>query len=386
MFETADRLKNVAPHLSAEIDRKKRERIAQGADVIDLGVGDTDLGTHPDIVEACKKALEDPKNHKYPFQVGSPNFRRAISSFLDRRFGVNVAEREEVIPLIGSKEGIGHFILAFVNPGDYVLLPDPGYPVYNSWTQFAGGRPYEMPLLRENNFLPELAAVPEEVLKKTRLMILNYPNNPTSSLADIAYFDSVSSLAKKFGFIVLHDAAYTELYFDETPPSFLQARYGREVGIEFHSLSKSFCMTGWRTGFAVGNETLISGLTRMKNNIDTGTFLALQEAGAFALDHIETILPPLVQKFKKRKNVIVDGLRKGGFDVFEPKATIYVWCATPPGTPSLEFAERLLDEAAVVVTPGRGLGTCSEGYFRISLTSSESVLAEAAARICRCPF
>lgn len=381
MFSAADRFQQLPVHLFAEVDRMKREAIAQGKDVIDLGVGDPDIPTPQPIIDACIKALQNPVNHRYPYQAGSMKYREAIARFLKRRYGIILDPMKNLIPLIGSKEGIAHFPLAFVNPGDVVLAPDPGYPAYITGTILAGGEYYSIPLLKKNNYQMDFDSLPINVLQRTKLLFFNYPNNPTTGPADLDHFSRISEFCFKHRIIGAHDAAYQELFFKNAPPSFLQAPHALETGIEFHSLSKTFSMTGWRAGFAAGEASLITGLTRIKTNIDTGLFLAIQEAAAFALDHLEELTQPAIAVYKKRRDVVVAGLQKAGFKADMPDATIYVWAEVPKGMPSLDFAKKLLDATGVVITPGAGLGKSSEGYFRISLTTSEKRLQEALQRM-----
>ncbi len=381
MFSTADRFKELPVHLFAEVDRMKREAIAQGKDVIDLGVGDPDIPTPKPIIDACVKALNNPVNHRYPYQTGSMNYREAIVRFFKKRYGVTLDSVKNIVPLIGSKEGIAHFPLVFVNPGDVVLAPDPGYPAYITGTVLAGGEYYPLPLLKKNGYRIDLDTIPASAVQRAKLLFFNYPNNPTTGSADLNYFSRIASFCHERKIIAAHDAAYQELYFESAPPSFLQAPHALETGIEFHSLSKTFSMTGWRVGFAAGEPSLIAGLTRIKTNIDTGLFLAIQEAAAFALDHLEELTQPAVAIYKKRRDIVIDGLRRAGFNAETPDATIYVWTEVPGGMPSMDFAKKLLAATGVVITPGAGLGKASEGYFRISLTTSEDRLNEAIRRM-----
>lgn len=381
MFSVADRFQQLPVHLFAEVDRMKREAIAQGKDVIDLGVGDPDIPTPQPIIDACVKALNRPVNHRYPYQVGSMKYRESIVRFFNKRYGVSLDPMKNIIPLIGSKEGIAHFPVVFVNPGDIVISPDPGYPAYITGTVLAGGEYYPLPLLKKNNYLMEFESIPSDILQRAKLFFFNYPNNPTTGSADLNYFSKVASFCHKHKIIGAHDAAYQELYFEKPPPSFLQAPSAMETGIEFHSLSKTFSMTGWRVGFAAGEASLIAGLTRIKTNIDTGLFLAIQEAAAYALDHLEELTQPAIAVYKKRRDIVVHGLHKAGFKADLPDATIYVWAEVPKSMPSMDFAKKLLEATGVVVTPGAGLGKASEGFFRISLTTSEERLTEAIRRM-----
>ncbi len=382
MFERAERLKKLPPYLFKELDRKRDEAISKGVDVIDLGVGDPDLPTPEPVVEEMKKAVQDPMNHRYPSYSGMIEFRKAAAQWYKSRFGVSVDPEQEVLSLIGSKEGIAHFPLAFVNPGDIVLVPTPAYPVYNIATIFAGGNSFFMPLLEENHFLPDLSSIPTEIAEKAKIMFINYPNNPTSATADKDFFKEVVKFAKKHNIIVCHDAAYTEISFDGyIPPSFLEVDGAKDVAVEFHSLSKTYNMTGWRIGFAVGNSDLISALGAIKSNIDSGVFQAVQIAGIRALRLNKSWLKSTVDIYRKRRDMLVEALNNIGLKVKPPKATFYLWIKVPEGYSSEEFASRLLEEAGIVVTPGNGFGEPGEGYIRISLTQKDERLKEAVARI-----
>jgi len=382
LFEKADRLKELPPYLFKEIDRKKKEVMARGVDMIDLGVGDPDIPTPQHIVQAMKQAVDDPRNHGYPSYSGMEAFRETVARWYNRRFGVDLEPLTEVISLIGSKEGIAHFPLAFINPGDIALIPTPAYPVYRNATLFAGGAPYFMPLVRENHFLPDLDAVPEDVADRAKVMVINYPNNPTSAVADLEFFKRVVSFAGKHHIIVCHDAAYTEMAFDGfRPPSFLEVEGAKECGLEFHSLSKTYNMTGWRLGFAVGNAQGIAGLGAIKSNIDSGVFQAVQVAGIEALEGNQACVSEMIEIYEARRDLMVHGLEEAGLETITPRATFYLWVQVPQGYSSTSFAERLLEEAGVVVTPGNGFGEPGEGYFRIALTKDKERLLEAIARL-----
>ncbi|MCX7991229.1 MAG: LL-diaminopimelate aminotransferase [Proteobacteria bacterium] len=381
VFEKAERLSKLPPYLFAEIDRKKKEVAKKGIDIISLGIGDPDLPTPKHIIERLKKAAEDPKNHKYPDYEGLFEFRKSASDWMKKRFDVSFDPDSEVVSLIGSKEGIAHIPLAFVNPGDYVLVPDPAYPVYNIGTLFAGGISHIMPLKRENNFLPDLKAIPENVLRKTKIMHINYPNNPTSAVADKSFFEEVIKLAKTYKFIVCHDMAYSELFYEEAPMSIFNVEGAREVAIEMHSLSKTYSMTGWRIGFAVGNPSIIEGLGKIKTNVDSGIFQAVQEAGIEALSGDQSCVEEYRKIYKERRDFVVAELSKMGYEVFYPKATFYVWVKTPDNIDSRTFCGKILEETGVVLTPGIGFGEYGEGYFRIALTVNQNRLKEAIERI-----
>jgi LL-diaminopimelate aminotransferase len=386
-IEMANRIDQIPPYLFAEIDKKKEELRKKGIDLIDLGIGDPDLPTPKLIIERLKKAAEDPKNHRYPSYEGMIEFRSAAAQWFDRRFGVEFDPQKEVLALIGSKEGIAHIPLAFVNPGDYVLVPSPGYPVYRVSTLFAGGNPYFLPLRKENNFLPNLSEIPEEVAKKAKLLFINYPNNPTSAIADRPFFEKVVAFARRYQIIVCHDAAYSEVAFDGYRPlSFLEVEGAKEVGIEFHSLSKTFNMTGWRIGFALGCSEIISVLGRVKTNIDSGIFQAIQEAGIVAYNHFDTPLPEIINVYERRRDMMIKGLQEIGLEVDRPKATFYLWIHVPMGYTSARFAALLLEQGGIVATPGNGFGEEGEGYIRMALTVDEKRLKEAIERLKRIKF
>ncbi len=387
MFSFSERLRKLPPYLFVELDRLKAEVVARGVDVIDLGVGDPDLPTPPHIVKAAQEAVQKPENHHYPSSVGMKAFREAAARWFEQRFGVPLDPDQEVVTLIGSKEGIAHFPLAFVDPGDVVLVPTPSYPVYHIGTLFAGGETYYLPLLPENNFLPDLRSLPKEVLDKAKILWLNYPNNPTAAVAELKFFSEVVAFAREHRLIVAHDAAYTEIYFDDyRPPSILQVEGAKEVAVEFHSLSKTYCMTGWRIAFAVGNKDLVAGLTKVKNNVDSGAFQAIQEAGIAALSGDQGCVEEFRKIFARRRDVVVEGLKKLGLEVESPKATFYVWARVPERYTSADFAAKLLQEAGIVVTPGHGFGEPGEGFFRIALTVDQERLQEALQRIADLKF
>ncbi len=380
--EPAERLKRLPPYLFAEIDAKKREARARGADLIDMGIGDPDLPTPPHIVEALKRAAENPEHHRYPSYEGMPEFRAAVAAWYLQRFGVTLDPETEVLALIGSKEGTAHMPLAFVNPGDVVLVPDPGYPVYAVGTLFAGGEVHFMPLRRANGFLPDLDAVPADIARRAKLMYLNYPNNPTAAVADREFFERVVAFARTHGIMVCHDAMYSELRFDGyRPPSFLEIPGAKEVGVEFHSLSKTYSMTGWRIGFCSGNAAAVAGLGKVKTNVDSGVFGAVQEAGIAALSGSQDIPELYRRTYQERRDVVVAGLKALGWEVDVPKATFFVWAPVPRGLDSRTFAARLLEEAGCVVTPGVGFGPSGEGFYRIALTIDAKRLREAMERL-----
>jgi LL-diaminopimelate aminotransferase len=381
-IEMAKRIDQIPPYLFAEIDKKKEEMRKRGIDVIDLGIGDPDLPTPKPIIERLKKAAENSRNHRYPSYEGMVEFRTAVADWYERRFGIKLNPGTEVLSLIGSKEGIAHIPLAFVNSEDIVLVPSPGYPVYRVSTLFAGGTPYFLPLRKENGFLPIFSEIPSAVAKKAKLLFINYPNNPTSAVAERPFFEEVVAFAQRHQIIVCHDAAYSEIAFDGYHPlSFLEVEGAREVGIEFHSLSKTFNMTGWRIGFAVGHSEILSGLGRVKTNIDSGLFQAIQEAGTEALNHLDTPLPEIINVYERRRDVMVRGLEEMGLEVDRPKATFYLWIRVPRGYTSAQFATLLLEQGGIVATPGNGFGEEGEGYIRMALTVDEKRLEEAIERL-----
>ncbi len=386
-IDKADRVKKLPPYLFKEIDRMKAEIIEQGVDVIDLGVGDPDLPTPRHIIESLKKAVENPSTHRYPSYSGMNDFKEAVSRWYDRRFGVNLNPANEVVTLIGSKEGIAHLPLAFINNDDIALVATPCYPVYHTATMFAGGSSYFLPLTKENRFLPELDKVPEEIANRAKLLFINYPNNPTAAIADEDFFLKVIDFANMYNVIVCHDAAYTELAYDGYKPiSFLQVPGAKEVGIEFHSLSKTYNMTGWRLGFAVGNAEVISGLGQIKSNIDSGAFNAIQMAGITALDSSQECVEENCRIYQERRDILVEGLKNIGLEVEKPLATFYIWCEIPANYTSAEFASLLLKEAGIVVTPGNGFGEPGEGYIRMALTVDKGRLEEAVTRMKKLNF
>jgi LL-diaminopimelate aminotransferase len=381
-IEQSERLKRLPPYLFREIDRQKEEVSARGVDIIDLGVGDPDLPTPAHIIEALQKAAADPANHRYPSYSGMHDFNAAVAKWYQQRFNVDLDAKNEVVTLIGSKEGLAHVPLAFINPGDLALVASPAYPVYNIGTQFAGGEPYFMDLLKANQFLPDLEAIPAEVAKKAKMMFINYPNNPTAAVATREFFEAVVAFAEDHGVIVCHDAAYSEMAYDGfRPMSFLEVPGARSVGIEFHSLSKTYNMTGWRIGFAVGCPDVISGLGRIKSNIDSGAFQAIQIAGIAALEGDQGCVEDMRRTYRRRRDILVDGLRSIGFSVERPRATFYVWTEVPKGYTSAGLTSRLLTEAGVVTTPGNGFGAAGEGYVRMALTVTRERIREAVERI-----
>jgi len=381
-MQFAKRIEQLPPYLFAEISRKIAEKRAQGVDVISFGAGDPDLPTPPHIVDELVRAARDPANHRYPETEGLPALRQAIARWYEGRFGVSLDAEREVLPLIGSKEGIGHVALCFVDPGDLALVPDPSYPVYARGTFLAGGDCYFLPLTEENDFLPDLDAVPAEVARRAKVLWLNYPNNPTGAVADLEFFERAVAFARKHDLAVLHDGPYSEMAFDGyRPPSFLQAAGAREVGIEFHSFSKTYNMTGWRIGMAVGNAAMIDALMRVKSNLDSGIPQAIQRMAIAALEGPQECIAEHTAVYQRRRDRLAAALTKIGLRVRPPRASLYLWARLPEGQTSVEFATRLLDETGVVVTPGVGYGPSGEGYVRLSLTVPDERLEEAVRRL-----
>jgi LL-diaminopimelate aminotransferase len=381
-IKLASRLNLLPPYLFAELDRLKREVQQKGVDVISLGIGDPDLPTPAHIIEALKRTAENPANHRYPDYEGLLRFRQSASNWYKRRFEVTLDPNREVCALIGSKEGIANFPVATVDPGDIVLIPDPGYPVYYSGCVFNGGEPYFMPLRRENAFLPDLNAIPKEVARRARLMWLNYPNNPTAATAELGFLQDAVRFCLANDIILAHDFAYSEMAFDGyRAPSLMQVEGARECAVEFHSLSKTYSMTGWRVGFVVGNDKLIGALGKVKTNVDSGVFQAVQEAAIAALEGSDEKIREYCAIYKERRDLMVEALRALGLACDVPRATFYIWAQVPHGHTSVSFTERVLKETGVVITPGSGFGKGGEGYVRFSLTVPSERLKEAVERI-----
>ena len=379
----ADRLKRLPPYLFVQIDAMKDRLVKQGRDVIDMGVGDPDEPTPNFVIQAMERALRDRQNHQYPSNRGLQVFRVAIADWYRKRFQVRLDPDSEILPLIGSKEGIAHSPLAYVNPGDRVLIPDPCYPPYRTGTILAGGKPVPVPLLAQNGFLPDLEALRRKA-HGAKLFFLNYPNNPTAAVANLGFYRELVRFAQKAGVPICHDAAYSELTYDRfRHPSFLQVPGAKEVGIEFHSLSKTFNMTGWRIGWACGNRQMISALAKVKSNIDSGVFQAIQLAGIRALQDNGSHLKRMLRIYQTRRDLIVDALRRSGWPVTPSKATFYLWAPIPKNRKSSEVASEFLQQEALVATPGVGFGDHGEGYVRFSLSVPTPRLREAARRIRR---
>jgi LL-diaminopimelate aminotransferase len=383
-LRTAKRIERLPPYLFAEIDRKVSEARARGADIISFGVGDPDLPTPPHIVDALVAAARDPATHRYPAYTGMPAFRESIAAWYERRFGVTLDPQEEIQPLVGSKEGIFHLPVAFVDPGDVALVPDPGYPVYETGTILAHGEPVLLPLLEGNEFKPDLTSIPSDVLDKARVLWLNYPSNPTAACVDIDLFAEAVELCRANDIMLAHDAAYTEITFDGyVAPSVLEVPGAMECGVEFHSLSKTFNMTGWRIGWVAGAPEAIEAVKRLKTNIDSGIFDAIQMAGIAALEGPVEFLERTVDTYRRRRDLLCDGLKSMGVVVEPPRGSIYVWVPVPEGHTSESFTTYLLDEADLVVAPGNGYGPTGEGFVRFSLTLPDDRLEEGVERLRR---
>jgi LL-diaminopimelate aminotransferase len=388
-MQVADRLLKTPPYPFAELARLKREAISSGVDLIDFGIGDPDQPTPHFVVEAMQQAVEKAPYHQYDETgTGLPELRQAIARWYQDRFGVSLDPDTEVLRLIGSKEGIAHMAWAYLNPGDVVLVPDPGYPVYKVSTLFAGGESYLMPLRADHEFTPDLQAIPAEVAAKAKLMWLNYPNNPTGGVADLAFFAEAVAFAKQHDIIICMDLAYSEVYYPSDgylPPSMLQVPGAKDVVVEFHSFSKPFNMTGWRLGWACGNAAALAALNKLKSNVDSGAFLAIQEAGIAALEADPAFLDDLRRMYQRRRDLLVDGLNAAGWNVPKPKGAFYVWAPTPGGMKSADCASQLLTECGILATPGSAYGAQGEGYVRFALTiqggNQEARIAEAVARI-----
>jgi LL-diaminopimelate aminotransferase len=382
-MQFAKRLEKIPPYLFAEIDRKRDEMVTKGVDIINMGVGDPDRPTPAHIVKAMHEAVDDASTHNYPPYQGTKEFREAAVRWMEQRFGVmDLNATTEVVSSIGSKEAIHNTFLAFVEPGDYTLIPDPAYPVYRTSTIFAGGESHTMPLLAERGFLPDLTAIPEEVARKAKLLWINYPNNPTGALATLDFFAELVAYCQHYDILLCHDHAYSEMAYDGyKPPSVLQVPGAKEIAIEFHSLSKSYNMTGWRVGFVVGNARGIKGLGQVKTNIDSGVFKAVQQAAIAAFSTTEADLHKVMAVYQNRRDIIVNGLRSLGWPIEAPKATLYVWAPVPKGYDSTEFVTLLLEKCGIIVPPGNGYGASGEGFFRIALTVADQRMQEAIQRM-----
>ncbi len=381
-MKVSERLEKIPPYLFAEIDRKIAEAKAKGLDIISLGIGDPDKPTLKPIVDEMHKAIDNPKNHDYPPYNGTEKFRKSACNWMKKRFGVELDPDTEMLANIGSKEAIAHVFFAFVDKGDYTLVPDPGYPVYHNATIFAGGTPYEMPLTEGNGYLPDFDKIPEDIAMKSKIMFLNYPNNPTGAVANLDFFKKAVDFCKKYDILLCSDMAYSEMTYDGyKAPSVLQVEGAKDVAIEFYSHSKSYNMTGWRVGFVCGNAQAIKALGTIKNNIDSGTFKAIQDAASVAFDVDEKYINELNNMYQQRRDAAEEGFRELGWDIKPSKATFYLWLPVPKGMTSEEFVTLMLEKANVVVPPGNGYGKYGEGYFRVALTKDVDTIKECIRRM-----
>lgn len=376
------RMDGLPPYLFAEIEKKVSEKRKQGVDVISLGIGDPDTPTPAHIVEEMQRQVADPANHQYPNNRGLDEFREAVATFYKKRFNVDLDPETEVMPLLGAKEGIAHICFNFLDAGDVCLAADPGYPVYSGGPILAGGTPVSLPLKPELNFQPDLDAIDAGTLERARMLFVNYPNNPTGAVIEDDFFTRLADFGRKHDIAIIHDNAYSEITFDGyVAPSFLQAPGAKDAGIEFYSLSKTYNMTGWRVGAAVGNATIIEALWRLKTNMDSGMFQALQRTSVTAMTGSQQCVSDMCALYQRRRDLVVGALKEIGIDVTPPKGTIYIWIPVPEGYTSASFAEMVLEKCAVVVPPGSGYGPSGEGFVRISLTAPEERIREALDRI-----
>ncbi len=375
------RVESLPPYLFVQISKKIAARRARGEEVISFGIGDPDIPTPPHIIEELVRAAHDPANHRYPESEGLPEYRKSVADWYKKRFDVKLDPEKEVVSLIGAKEGIAHIALCLIDPGDVALVPDPGYPVYSVGTMLSGGETYYLPLNEKNRFLPELDSIPADILKRSKVLWLSYPNNPTGATAELDFFNYAVEFAKKHDLIICHDGPYTEVAYDGyKPASFMQAKGAMDVAIEFHSLSKTYNMTGWRIGMAVGNPLVIDALRRIKSNMDSGIPQAIQHMAIKALSGSQDNIAKQNLIYQARRDKVVKTLRGLGIQTNIPKASLYIWAHCPQGYKSAEFAEDLLEQVGVVVTPGNGYGPSGEGYFRISLTINDQMLEKGLAK------
>ena len=384
LISIAERFKTFPAYPLADVPQIKRDLVARGVDVIDLGAGDADLAPPPAAVDALREAALDPAMSRYGFQLGLPAYREAVAAWMQKRFRVTLDPFREILPLVGSKEGLAHLAFCYVDPGDITIVPDPGYQPYVGGTLLAGGAAYTVPLRPENNFLIPLQDLPDDVVERARILYLNYPNNPTSAIAPTEYLEEAVQFCQEHGILLVYDNAYSEIAFDGyVPPSILEISGARDVAIEFHSFSKTYNMTGWRIGWAAGNAQVIAALSRVKAFVDTGQFMAVQAAAKAALESYEAWVPANVEAFRQRRDAMATALRRAGFQVEVPRATMYFWIPVPRGAASEPFARKALLEHGVVVMPGAALGPGGEGFFRIALTQPPARLQEAAERLAK---
>ena len=378
----AQRICNLPPYLFARIEKLIAAKKEAGVDVISLGIGDPDRPTPVHIIETLVREAYNPANHQYPSSVGMLTYRKAVAQWYQNRFGVELNPETEVVSLLGSKEGIAHISWCYLNPGDTVLVPDPGYPVYSGGAILAGAEPYYLPLKPENGYLIDFKSIPRDVAKRAKIIFVNYPNNPTGAVAGEAFYRELIDFAREYDILVCHDAAYSDVSFDGyKPPSFLQFPGAKEVGIEFHSVSKTYNMTGWRVGWAAGNARVVEALGRLKTNIESGDYQAIQNAAAAGLPRPQVNVAEQNKVYQERRDILIEGLNSLGWNLEKPKATFYVWAPVPRGYTSDSFAELVLDKAGVVITPGTGYGQNGAGYFRMALTIDKERIKEALERI-----
>ncbi len=381
-MKTSRRMDNLAPYLFVEINKKIAAKKALGEDVINFSIGDPDIPTPDNVISKICQTAADAVNHRYPETFGLPELRQAIADWYKKRFNVILDPASEILPLQGSKEGIAHMALCYIDPGDIALVPDPSYPVYTGGTVLAGGDVYYMPLLQKNRFLPDLGAIPEDILKKAKILWINYPNNPTGAIAEIDFFNRVVDFTKKYDLLVCHDGPYSEVAFDGYKPvSFLQAEGAKDVGVEFHSLSKSYNMTGWRVGMVVGNAKAVQALNTVKSNLDSGIPQAIQYAAIEALNNSQDAIDKHNAIYQRRRDLVIEVLNDIGVEAKPPKAGLYIWAKVPEGYTSIEFTNDLLDNLGIVVTPGTGYGAHGEGYVRLSLTIPDANLVKGLSRL-----
>jgi LL-diaminopimelate aminotransferase len=382
MMKIARRIEGLKSYLFVEINKKIAERRARGEDIVSFAIGDPDMPTPPHVIKKLCEAAQDPANHRYPESAGLPELHKAIADWYKKRFDVNLDPETEVLPLIGSKEGIAHIAFCFIDPGDTALITDPAYPVYSIGTQLAGGRPYYLALKAEHKFLPNLNNIPDFVLKKTKILWINYPNNPTGATAEPDFFNQVVEFAKKNDILVCHDGPYSEVSFDNyQPTSFMQAAGAKDIGVEFHSFSKSYNMTGWRIGMVVGNAAAITALRTLKSNLDSGIPKAIQYMAIEALQGPQDSIPEHNNTYQRRRDLICEVLSRIGLEVVPPKASLYVWAKVPEGYNSMDFTGDLMDQVGVAVTPGLEYGRSGEGYVRLSLTIPDASLVKGLSRL-----
>ncbi len=381
-MRTAKRIENLPPYLFVDISKKIAEKQKKGEDVISLAIGDPDIPTPPHIIERLCQEAHVPDNQRYPESEGLPEFRRAIAGWYENRFSVTLDPDTEVLPLIGAKDGVAHVALCFIDPSDIALVPDPAYPVYAIGTMFAGGSSYYLPLTEEHGFLPDLDSIPSDTAQRAKMLWISYPNNPTTAVADLDFFERAVHFARKYDIAVCHDGPYTEVAFDGyRPVSFMQVPGARDVGVEFHSLSKTYNMTGWRVGMMVGDARIVDALRRVKSNLDSGIPQAIQYAAIEALTGPQDCIAEHNAIYQRRRDLLFHTLTEIGLKAALPRASLYIWARIPEGYTSIQFATALLDDAGVVVTPGIGYGKWGEGYIRISLTVPDDRLEQAVARL-----